>query len=103
MNIETNALYFAELQECLVHKITRTVIENIKTTGLSESELSAMARDIVFGVACALDSAEIDLVSGQKITPYLTFMVAKDSLIHCGGPSFLHEYVFQAIDEIQCT
>jgi hypothetical protein len=39
---------------------------DIKTTGLSESELSAMAGDIVFGVVCALDSAEVDLVSGKK-------------------------------------
>ena len=56
-----------------------------------------MATDIIFGVAYALNSTEIDSVPGQISTPYLTVIVAKDSRIHNDRPSILHEYLYSVM------
>ncbi len=55
---------------------------------------------IAFSIACTIDDTAGIEFEGTEVNPYLTFLRDDDDIMHCGGNSFTHEYVFGILDEV---
>lgn len=80
------------------------IIEDVKTklevAGIKGEALKDLTGNISFGIATLIDNSSSIEFDGKEIVPVLTFLDGGKELIHCGGNSYTHEYVFGVLDEI---
>ena len=84
---------------------TGAIIEDVKArleeAGIKGNQLKELVGNISFGIATLIDNSASIEHEGKEIFPLLTFYIENnDNLIHCDGNSYMHEYVFGALDEI---
>ena len=90
---------YDEQQAIFIGAIIESIKAKLEESGLENEALKELTGDISFSIATLIDNASSIEFDGQEIVPILTFMEETD-LIHCGGNSYTHEYVFGVLDEV---
>ncbi|MDR2012054.1 MAG: hypothetical protein LBQ20_03215 [Rhodanobacter sp.] len=104
MKLKEDIDTFDNWQSYFSYEILRTIKDAIKEelgdTSLSEEQIKELTASIGFNVSCLLDASATFSVDGTQITPVLTFTTDRELLVHQGGPTNLHEYVYGSADEL---
>lgn len=100
MDLKLDTDRFDEHQAIFIGEIIEQIKAKLEDAGLAGEKLREVTGNIAFGVACAIDDTAAIKFDGTEVHPYLTFLRGDNELIHCGGSSFTHEYVFGVLDEI---
>lgn len=98
--IKSNADEYDEQQAIFIGAIIEDVKSKLEEAGIKGSQLKELTGNISFGIATLIDNSTSIEFEGKEIFPLLTFIENDDELIHCGGNSYTHEYVFGVLDEI---
>jgi len=91
---------FDNWQSYFSYEVLRRIKDGLSNTPLSEAQVQELTTSIGFHLSCLLDASATFSVDGAEITPVLTFTTDGESLVHQGGPSNLHEYVYGNADEL---
>jgi len=101
LKLNLNAEEYDQQQVIFIRAIIEDVKSRLEETGLSGDQLKDLVGNISFGIATLIDNSASIESEGKEIFPQLTFYSEdNDDLIHCGGNSYMHEYVFGVLDEI---
>jgi len=100
MELKLKGDKFDEHQVIFIGDIIEKVKANLEEAGLAGEKLKELTGNIAFSVACTIDDTAGIEFDGIEVNPYLTFMDGENELIHCGGNSYTHEYVFGVLNEI---
>ncbi len=87
-------------QAIFIGAIIEDVKAKLEEAGIKDEALKDLAGNISFGFATLIDNSSSIEFDGKEIVPVLTFLEGEEELIHCGGNSYTHEYVFGVLDEI---
>ena len=100
MELKNEGGKYDEYQAIFIGEIIERIKSNLEEAGLSGEKLKDLTGNLAFGVACVIDDTAGIEFDGREINPYLTFLEGENVLLHCGGNSFTHEYVFGVLDEV---
>ncbi|MDO6765347.1 hypothetical protein [Agarivorans sp. 1_MG-2023] len=100
MELKLNAESFDEHQMILIGEIIDRVKSDLKLAGVKDEQLKEMVGNIAFSIATTLDNSSTTEFDGVVVNPYLVFQTQDNELTHCGGNSYMHEYVFGILDEV---
>ncbi|MBL4796174.1 MAG: hypothetical protein JKY50_02035 [Oleispira sp.] len=87
-------------QAIFIGAIIEDVKSKLETSGLKGEALKELTGNISFGIATLIDNSSSIEFEDKEVVPVLTFLEGDSELIHCGGNSFTHEYVFGVLDEV---
>jgi len=103
MNIELDTARFDELQLRMLAEIVRAVRDGLREAGVEDEQVLYDATgNICFSVCAIIDgSCEMSL-DDVPVVPLLTFATERNGqdLVAAEGGSWMHEYVFSAVDEV---
>lgn len=100
MELKLEADKFDEHQAIFIGEIIERIKSNLEEAGLKGESLKEITGNIAFSVATVIDNSAGIEFDGIEVNPYLTFQSGESEIIHCGGNSFTHEYVFGVLDEV---
>jgi hypothetical protein len=100
MNLKIDMEIFNQRQIALTKEIIVDIARHLESAGVSESKLKDITGNIAFSISTLLDNSTSFESDGVDIVPYLTFLEGENNLIHCGGNSYLHEYVFGVLNNV---
>lgn len=103
MKVLIDVNQFDALQMRLLEEIIGSVASGLKEAGITdETALAEAVGSIAFSVAAIVDGSRVMELDGQPVVPVLTFAKEPngDSLIAAEGGSWMHEYVFGAVDDV---
>ena len=100
MELGQNETTFDEHQSILIGEIIERIKSSLEKAGVTGENLKSLTGDIAFKIATTLDNSSKTEFEGVVVNPYLTFQTNENELIHCGGNSYMHEYVFGVLDEV---
>jgi len=100
MELKLDADKFDEHQAIFIGEIIEQIKGKLEDAGLTGEKLKEVTGNIAFGIACTIDDTAGIEFDGIEVNPYLTFLAGENELMHCGGNSFTHEYVFGVLDEV---
>lgn len=103
MQVSIDSDKFDALQIRLLEEIIRSVAAGLKSAGITEeSALSEATGSIVFSIGAIIDGSRVMELDGQPVVPFLAFANERggNDLLAAEGGSWMHEYVFGAVDEI---
>ncbi len=103
MKITIDSDRFDPLQMRLLKEIITSVRSELHGAGVTDDEILYEATsNIAFAVAAIVDGSRVMDLDGEEVVPVLTFAKERNGtdLIGAEGGSWMHEYVFGAIDEI---
>ena len=88
---------YDELQQCLLKELKEGIAMRLHDAGLMGEKLQEATDEVAFTVAAILDASQIMEHKGKDVLPYLAFQNPdnEEQLIHAGGNSWMHEYVFE--------
>ncbi|MEW8632247.1 MAG: hypothetical protein AB2591_19795 [Candidatus Thiodiazotropha sp.] len=98
--IKSHADEYDEQQVTFIGAIIEEVKSKLEEAGMKGEQLKEITGNISFGIATLIDNSASIEFDGKEIFPLLTFIENDDELIHCGGNSYTHEYVFGVLDEV---
>jgi len=98
--IRLDADEYDEQQAIFIGAIIEKVKAKLAEAGIKGESLKELTGNISFGIATLIDNSSSIEFDGKEIVPLLTFLQGEEELIHCGGNSFTHEYVFGVLDEV---
>jgi len=96
---------FDDLQIELLDELANAVKDHLQEAKVPDDILNETMVDIVFSIATIIDGSRATSFEGHEIIPVLTFLIDEDdapnsgTLLHCGGPSSLHDHVMSMFDE----
>ncbi len=99
-NLKSNADEYDEQQVIFIGAIIEDVKSKLEEAGIKGEKLKELTGNISFGIATLIDNSASIEFEGKEVIPLLTFIENNDEVIHCGGNSYTHEYVFGVLDEI---
>jgi hypothetical protein len=91
---------FDEHQAIFIGAIIEQIKRHLEEAGLEGAKLKEVTGNIAFSIACTIDDTAGIEYGGTEVNPYLTFLHGDDEIMHCGGNSYTHEYVFGILDEV---
>jgi hypothetical protein len=100
MELKLKADKYDEHQVIFIGDIIEKIKANLEEAGLTGEKLKELTGNIAFSIACTIDDTAGIEFDGIEVNPNLTFVDGENELIHCGGNSYTHEYVFGVLDEI---
>ncbi len=103
MQISIDTDQFDALQIRVLEEIIRSVASELKAVGITDdAALSEAVGNIAFSVATIIDGSRVMELEGSAVVPVLTFAKERDGeeLIAAEGGSWMHEYVFGAVDDV---
>ena len=103
MQITVDSDRFDQLQLCVLKEIISAIGEELRKSGVTEAHaLNDLTGSIAFSVAAIIDGSRVAELDGQEIFPVLTFSAEHNGsdFIGADGGSWMHEYVFGALDEV---
>jgi hypothetical protein len=95
-----NANSYDDQQAIFIGAVIESIKEKLEDAGLKGKKLKEITGNVSFAVATLIDNSASIEFEGKEVVPLLTFLENENELIHCGGSSYTHEYVFGALDEI---
>ena len=85
---------FMEWQQDFVVSIMDEVKAALVRVEAPEDLVRELTESIAFSVASLIDGSRTSKSSaGTDLNPMLCFLTKGNELVHCGGNSFMHEYV----------
>jgi hypothetical protein len=100
IELKLDADKFDEHQAIFIGEIIEQIKGKLEEAGLIGEKLKEVTGNIAFSIACTIDDTAGIEFDGIEVNPYLTFLASENELMHCGGNSFTHEYVFGVLDEV---
>ena len=101
LKLNLNAEEYDEQQVIFIRAIIEDVKSRLEETGISGNQLKDLVGNISFGIATLIDNSASVEFEEKEIFPQLAFYLEdNDELVHCGGNSYMHEYVFGLLDEL---
>ena len=100
MKLVSDADRFDNWQAYFIGEIMEEMKLILDDAQLPAAQVRDLTEKLAFSVACVLDGSRSVEVEGVELNPILTFAPEGEELIHCGGNSYMHEYVFGISDEI---
>lgn len=100
MDLKLEPDKFDEYQGVFIGEIIEQIKMKLDEAGLAGEKLKEVTGNIAFSIACTIDATAGIEFEGMEINPYLTFQSGDNEIIHCGGNSFTHEYVYGVLDEV---
>ncbi|WP_295882831.1 hypothetical protein [uncultured Thiohalocapsa sp.] len=100
MRLNLDTTVFEEQQALLVRELVQSIRVKLQEVGLAGSQLEDTTAGIAFSVASMLDDTAAIEVDGTEVHPYLTFRTADDALTHCGENSYMHEFVYEVLRQL---
>jgi hypothetical protein len=97
MELKLNSHKFDEHQAIFIGEIIEQIKRKLEVVGFECERLKEITGNIDFIFACTIDNTSGIVFDGIDVNPYLTFQSGDNKIIHCGGNSFTHEYVFRNI------
>ena len=99
-NLKLDADDYDDQQAKFIGAIIEDVKAKLEETGLKGDQLKDLTGNISFGIATLIDNSASIEFENKEVVPVLTFLEGENQLIHCGGNSYTHEYVFGVLDEV---
>ncbi len=93
MELVLDSSSFAEQQEILIGEIILSIKDTLEEAGVTGDAAREATVKLAFKIACDLDATAGIEFDGVEVNPFVTFIGENDKLIHCGGNSYMHEYV----------
>ena len=94
---------FDPLQTRVLTEIVTSIRDGLREVGLTDDQaLKEATGNIAFSIAAIIDGSRVMELDGQDVIPVLTFAKQRngDELVAAqSGGSWMHEYVFGAVDE----
>lgn len=80
-----------------------SIQSRLQETSLPEDSVDDLTESIAFSVAAIFDASAVMELDGKPVVPFLAFADERngDNLIAEEGGSYMHEYVFGMLDEIE--
>jgi len=100
MKLVADADRFDAWQSFFICDMMEIMKRHLEEAHLPAAQVRDLTEKLAFSIACAIDGSQSVEVDGVELNPILTFAPGGDELIHCGGNSYMHEYVFGISDEI---
>ena len=100
MKLVLDADNFDNWQTYFIGEIMEEIKQHLEDAQLPATQVRDLTEKMAFSVACVLDGSRSVEVNGVELNPILTFSPEGEDLVHCGGNSYMHEYVFGISDEI---
>jgi hypothetical protein len=103
MKITIDSTRFDELQLHLLEEIIASVRDGLREAGITDDQaLYEATGNISFSIAAIVDGSRIMDLDGDAVVPVLTFAKQRNGadLVGAEGGSWMHEYVFSAIDDV---
>ncbi len=101
MHLNLDPSLFEEQQAIFVRALVQSIRVKLREAGLNGNDLEDATASIAFSVVSAIDDTSAIEVDGTEVHPYLTFRTSDDELTHCGENSYAHEFVYDALQEMQ--
>jgi hypothetical protein len=101
MQLNLDPTLFEEQQAMLVRELVQSIRVKLKEAGLNGNNLEDATASIAFSVASTIDDTSAIEVDGTEVHPYLTFRTSDEELTHCGENSYMHEFVYEALQQMQ--
>lgn len=99
-NLRLDSDEYDNQQVMFIGAIIEAVKTKLEEAGIKGEELKELTGNISFGVAALIDNSSSIEFEDKEVVPVLTFLEGEKNLIHCGGNSYTHEYVFGVLDEV---
>ena len=94
MNLVADGERYMAWQQTFIATIIEHVKANLENAEAPKDVVRNLTEQIAFSVATIIDgSSTVETAEGLELNPILCFLNKEGNLIHCGGNSFMHEYV----------
>jgi hypothetical protein len=100
MQLNLDLTLFDEQQSILVGELVQIIRVKLQEAGLSGEKLEEATASIAFSIASMVDDTSAIEVDGKEVHPYLTFRTSDEELTHCGENSYMHEFVYEALKNL---
>jgi len=103
MKITIDSDRFDELQLRVLEELVTSIRDGLREAGVTDDQaLYKATGNIAFSVAAILDGSRVMELDGEQLVPVLTFAKERNvsDLVGAEGGSWMHEYVFGAVDEV---
>jgi len=92
---------FMALQQDLLVAIMQEIRADLLKVEAPDDLVRELTERIAFSVASLIDgSRTAKTADGAELNPILCFLSEGGELVHCGGNSFMHEYVQRLSSEV---
>jgi hypothetical protein len=103
MNLNLDLTLFEEQQATLVLALVQSIRVKLQEAGLNGPLLEDTTASVAFSVASTIDDTAAIEAGETEVHPYLTFRTSDEELIHCGENSYMHEFVYEALQKMDGT
>jgi len=100
MQLNLDQALFDDQQAILVRELVQNIRVKLQEAGLRGPKLEEATASIAFSVASTIDDTSALESEGQEVHPYLTFRTSDQALTHCGENSYLHEFVYEMLQDL---
>ena len=102
MNIQIDEDRFDALQMRLLLEMVTSFKEVLEEAKIADDLLEDLTGKLAFSAAAIVDGSQLMDHEGEQIRPHLSFSTddTHTEAISIEGASWMHEYVFGAIDEV---
>jgi len=100
MHLNHDPAQFEEQQAIFARALVQSIRVKLQEAGLNSNTLDDATASIAFSVASVIDDTSAIEVDGIEVHPYLAFRTSDEELTHCGENSYVHEFVYEALQKM---
>ncbi|MFB9155045.1 hypothetical protein ACFFUS_17135 [Vibrio gallaecicus] len=89
---------YTEQQEIFTGVMISRIADHLESAGIKGDQLKELTGKIAFEMATMIDNSAEVKFDDIEAFPYLTFLSKDDQILHLGGNSYCHEYVYGILD-----
>lgn len=93
MELKLDTEKYDEIQGVFIKEIIETIHVKLVEAGLQGETLENTTAHLAYSLASLIDDTSNIESEGIQASPYLTFKVDDNEIIHCGENSYMYEYV----------
>ena len=91
---------YTERQQALTEALLRAIKQQLEDVDAPPELVQKLTGSIGFAVTSLIDGVASADYGGQELNPILGFSIGAEQLLHAGGNSWMHEYVYRILPRL---